>query len=214
MTEIISAHPATQNLSRGFAIIDPEGVIQAVNPVLLQQTVDLGLSPAWSSIGSNMLERLKKGPYPKFSPPHTFRQLCCHFRSVLRGCAPFFAMEFTIDTPSRRSLVLELSPFIQPFSNQVEGVLLTLTDVTFYKALEERLRTALGEVRTLRGLLPICAVCKKIKDEANHWTLIEEYLIRHTHAEFTHDICPECIRNLYPEYSSILDASDKTSDTD
>lgn len=214
MTEIISTLQATQNLSRGFAIIDPEGVIQAVNPVLIQQTVDLGLSPAWSSIGFNMLERLKKGPYPQFSPPHAFRQFFRHFRSVLRGCAPFFAMELTIESPSRRSLMLELSPFIQPISSQVEGLLLTLTDVTFYKALENSLRTALGEVRTLRGLLPICAVCKKIKDEEDHWTLTEEYLIRHTYAEFTHDICPECIRSLYPEYSSILDAPDKASDAD
>lgn len=214
MTEIISAHQATPNLSRGFAIIDPKGVVRAVNPVLTQQAVDLGIPPAWSSIGFNMLERLKEGPYPKFSPPHTFRHLFRHLSSVLRGCAPFFAIEFTIESPSRRSLVLELSPFIQPFTSQVEGLLLTLTDVTFYKALENSLKMAIGEVRTLRGLLPICAVCKKIKDEANHWTLIEEYLMRHTHAEFTHDICPECIRNLYPKYSSILDAPDKPSDTD
>lgn len=214
MTEIISARQATQNLSRGFAIINSEGMVQAVNPVLIQQAVDLGIPPGWSNIGFNMLEFLKEGSSPNFSPPHTLRYLFRHCRSVLRGHAPFFAIEFTIESPSARSLMLELSPFIRPFSSQVEGLLLTLTDVTFYKTLENSLRTALEEVRTLRGLLPICAVCKKIKDEDNQWTLIEEYLMRHTHAEFTHDICPQCIRNLYPKYASFLDVPDTPSDAD
>ncbi|WJH30842.1 hypothetical protein N6H13_09690 [Paenibacillus sp. CC-CFT742] len=83
--------------------------------------------------------------------------------------------------------------------------LISHTDITEQKRIEQQLKLALSEVRTLRGLLPICAVCKQIKDEQDIWNSVESYLERHTHAEFTHDICPDCIRRLYPKYSNILD---------
>ncbi|WP_458125748.1 hypothetical protein [Paenibacillus sp. Z3-2] len=83
--------------------------------------------------------------------------------------------------------------------------LIAHVDITEQKKTERQLKKALSEVRTLRGLLPICAVCKQIKDEEEHWNSVESYLEKHTHAEFTHDICPECIRRLYPKYSNILD---------
>lgn len=62
------------------------------------------------------------------------------------------------------------------------------------------LRQALAEVKTLSGLLPICASCKKIRDDTGYWRRIEEYISRHSEAEFTHSICPECAQRLYPEY--------------
>lgn len=61
------------------------------------------------------------------------------------------------------------------------------------------LTTALAEVRTLRGLLPICAACKQIRDAAGGWTSVETYLARHSDAEFTHGICPTCADRLYPD---------------
>ena len=65
----------------------------------------------------------------------------------------------------------------------------------------EQLRQALEEVRTLRGMLPICSHCKKIRDEKGSWVQIEEYVRQHSGAEFTHGICPECLLKHYPEYS-------------
>ncbi len=64
----------------------------------------------------------------------------------------------------------------------------------------EDLKQALAEVKTLSGLLPICASCKKIRDDRGYWSQIEEYISRHSEAEFTHGICPECANKLYPEY--------------
>lgn len=61
------------------------------------------------------------------------------------------------------------------------------------------LTTALAEVRTLRGLLPICAGCKQIRDGDGAWTSVEAYVARHSDAEFTHGICPTCAARLYPE---------------
>ncbi len=62
-----------------------------------------------------------------------------------------------------------------------------------------QLEKALQEVKTLSGLLPICASCKKIRDEDKNWQPIEDYIADHSEADFTHGICPECARRLYPE---------------
>ncbi len=62
------------------------------------------------------------------------------------------------------------------------------------------LREALSRVTKLRGLLPICASCKRIRDDQGYWNQIEEYLHQHSDAEFTHGICPECVDKLYPEF--------------
>jgi hypothetical protein len=58
--------------------------------------------------------------------------------------------------------------------------------------LVERLRDALAKVKTLSGLLPICAWCKKIRDDKGYWTRLEEYIAGHSDADFTHGICPDC----------------------
>ena len=61
------------------------------------------------------------------------------------------------------------------------------------------LQKALADVKTLRGILPICANCKKIRDDAGAWTQVEAYVRDHTDAEFSHGICPDCTRSLYPD---------------
>jgi hypothetical protein len=61
------------------------------------------------------------------------------------------------------------------------------------------LREALKKVKILSGLIPICAACKKIRDDKGYWNQIESYIKEHSEAEFTHAICPECAKELYPE---------------
>ncbi len=61
------------------------------------------------------------------------------------------------------------------------------------------LQKALAEVKKLGGLLPICANCKKIRDDTGYWSQVEEYISDHSEAQFTHGICPDCARKLYPE---------------
>ena len=60
------------------------------------------------------------------------------------------------------------------------------------------LQTALAEVKTLSGLLPICAQCKKIRDDDGYWNQIESYIRKHSEAEFSHSLCPKCAKRLYP----------------
>ncbi|MBI5524231.1 MAG: PAS domain-containing protein [Desulfarculus sp.] len=79
-------------------------------------------------------------------------------------------------------------------------------DITQRKRHEEererllaQLQKALAEVKTLSGLLPICAHCKRIRDDQGYWERIESYISQHSQAQFTHGICPECAKKLYPE---------------
>mgnify|MGYP001024006901 CR=1 FL=1 len=67
------------------------------------------------------------------------------------------------------------------------------------KELLHKLQKALAEVKKLSGLLPICSACKKIRDDKGYWNQLEGYIQEHSEVEFTHGICPECARKLYPE---------------
>lgn len=69
----------------------------------------------------------------------------------------------------------------------------------------EELHRALGEIKTLRGIVPICAGCKKIRDDQGYWKQVEVYLQEHTEAEFSHGLCPDCKKRLYPDLSGNSD---------
>ena len=80
-------------------------------------------------------------------------------------------------------------------------------DITECKQTEEslwevrdELLDALDKVKTLSGLLPICSYCKKIRDDKGHWNQIEAYLRDHSEANFSHGLCPDCAKKLYPEF--------------
>ena len=64
----------------------------------------------------------------------------------------------------------------------------------------EELKEAMQRIKTLSGLIPICASCKKIRDDRGYWKQVEAYIQEHTEAEFSHGICPECAKRLYPNY--------------
>jgi len=66
--------------------------------------------------------------------------------------------------------------------------------------LRQSLESATAEIKTLRGMLPICAACKKIRQDDGIWRQIEAYLQEHTEAQFSHGICPDCRERLYPEF--------------
>jgi hypothetical protein len=68
------------------------------------------------------------------------------------------------------------------------------------------LREALAEVKQLSGLLPMCASCKKIRDDKGYWNQLEAYIRAHSEADFSHGICPECAKKLYPEYAHAFES--------
>lgn len=72
------------------------------------------------------------------------------------------------------------------------------------------LKDALAKIKTLSGLIPICASCKKIRDDKGYWNQLELYIRDHSDAEFSHSYCPECIKKLYPQYPDKVSGKDET----
>jgi sigma-B regulation protein RsbU (phosphoserine phosphatase) len=74
--------------------------------------------------------------------------------------------------------------------------------VNLQRSLADRvleLEEALGEVRALQGLLPICSYCKKVRNEANYWEQVDSYLVAHSDVKITHGICPNCLERMMKE---------------
>ena len=77
-----------------------------------------------------------------------------------------------------------------------------LTSTTDHlESANRELAEALSNVKQLSGMLPICASCKKIRNDKGYWEQLEAYLYEHSNAQFSHGICPDCIEKLYPEYA-------------
>ena len=90
-------------------------------------------------------------------------------------------------------------------NGQRTGLMVVLRDVTLRRLEEvererllEELRSARTDLKVLRGLLPICSSCKKIRDDSGSWRSMEDYIQAHTEAHFSHGICDECVTKLYP----------------
>ncbi len=88
----------------------------------------------------------------------------------------------------------------------------TIQDITECKQAEldqqqsiAELQKALAQVKTLSGLLPICAGCKQIRDDHGYWSQIESYISQHSDAQFSHGLCPDCAQKYFPEYQDQFD---------
>lgn len=134
----------------------------------------------------------------------------CPLQQILEG-----REVVTQDSIKRTSAGLRLH-FItnsRPFRGEdgtLLGIVESFQDITVRKEaeaalLEERdkLEIALAEVKTLQGFIPICASCKAIRDDQGCWNKLEEYIRKHSDAQFSHGICPKCAKTLYPEVCSL-----------
>lgn len=82
------------------------------------------------------------------------------------------------------------------------GLFLKLTEpiITKLYSTIELLEKTLGEVKTLRGIVPICSFCKKIRNDQGYWDQVEVYVKAHTEADFSHGVCPDCLKQHYPDF--------------
>jgi len=95
--------------------------------------------------------------------------------------------------PPRHSLAVYEPDVV---GGEVRGFAVLVTDITRQKRVELELRDTLARVRTLEGLLPICAWCRHIRDDQGHWTTLERYVVEHLDAQLTHGICEACEKRL------------------
>ena len=91
-------------------------------------------------------------------------------------------------------------------AGEVVGVQAIFWDITERKQAEQErekligeLKATLAEVKTLQGIIPICAGCKKIRDDKGFWSQVESYIQKHSEATFSHGMCPDCLKKYYPE---------------
>jgi integral membrane sensor domain MASE1 len=117
-------------------------------------------------------------------------------RGTLMGFGPFAQPQ------QNESLVL-LQAFMGVTSVMILGLAAVVSERKRAEANLEKLvlelQGALGRIKTLKGLLPICSTCKKIRDDKGYWNHIESYIRHHSEADFTHGICPSCAQKLYAE---------------
>lgn len=128
-----------------------------------------------------------------------------YIEAALAGEEQVFERQIPVpDGSGMRDSIATYTPDIQ--DGYVFGFFVHVADVTKLKAQERHLAhlvqerdQALAEVRTLRGLLPICSACKRIRDEEGQWVNLERCVSARTEASFTHGLCPHCAARFYPD---------------
>ncbi len=139
-------------------------------------------------------------------PPETARAVEENDLSVLNDeCTR--EIEEIVPTPDGKSRYWLSHKFVLRDGDgqrQIGGLSFDITERKQAEHERERLlselRDALSAVKTLKGLIPICASCKNIRDDEGYWKQIEFYLCEHSELEFTHGICPACLERLYPDF--------------
>lgn len=116
--------------------------------------------------------------------------------------------EFVVEKNDGESFIVEVSASnVTSVSGKIVGRMASFIDITKRKAVEadreqliKKLQDALDKIKTLRGIIPICASCKKIRDDKGYWNQLENYIKEHSEADFSHGICPDCAKKLYPKF--------------
>ena len=136
-----------------------------------------------------------------------FTQAIAHLEAATRAFPALLreAPEQRLSLPPSR--IEEMHRLTQHFEQMTEALRTSFAELGALKdSLEARviartaeLQAALDAIKTLQGIIPICASCKKIRDDKGAWNQLEAYISAHTDAAFTHGICPDCARRLYPE---------------
>jgi PAS domain S-box-containing protein len=157
------------------------------------------LNPAWERTLGFTVDELKSRPFIEFvHPDDRARTLAQNAAVRAGGQALGFENRYLCKDGSYRWLLWNAAP------DTIAGVIYSMArDVTARKQAEEdrerlvaELQRALAEVRTLKEILPICSYCRNVRDDANYWQSVEEYIARHTDSKFSHGICPSCFANV------------------
>jgi PAS domain S-box-containing protein len=114
--------------------------------------------------------------------------------------------EFVVERRDGISFFVEVSASsVTSATDKRIGRMASFIDITKRKMLEadleKKLQDALDQIKVLSGVLPICASCKKIRDEKGDWSQLENYINEHSEAEFSHGICPDCVKRLYSDFT-------------
>ena len=113
--------------------------------------------------------------------------------------------EFIVEKSDGSTFVVEVSASnVTGSSGQVVGRMASFVDITKRKKLElareKLIEKQQTEIKILKGIIPICTACKKVRDGVGFWHQVENYIKKHSEADFSHSICPDCAKKLYPDF--------------
>ncbi len=130
----------------------------------------------------------------------------CALTQVINGEKEYVCESQKEHGGEMRYYMVTARPFFDS-RQKIIGVIESFQDITALKALEterenliSQLKSSLEKVKLLSGLLPICPSCKKIKDDRGDWNKLEAYIKDHSEAKFSHRMCPDCAKKLYPDF--------------
>jgi transcriptional regulator with PAS, ATPase and Fis domain len=156
----------------------------------------------WNIWGKPVSEPIKCYGHRPGEDCHTEK---CALTQIVNGSKEYVCESQKKYNNETHHFIVTARPFLDS-RNKVSGIIESFQDITDRKKLEDekarlidKLQSSLEKVKLLSGFLPICASCKKIRDDKGYWNQIESYIRDHSEAEFSHGICPECAKELYPE---------------
>jgi len=199
---------ALQNLSYLAAIVDSaEEAIIGQNMEGIITTWNLGAAQLYGYEAAEAVGR----PAALIVPPSLHQEAAELLQKLRRseGVEPLETVRMRKDGALVH--VCMTTSAIRDRDGHIMGASSIAYDITERKKMEEErtnlishLNETLSKVKTLSGLLPICASCKKIRDDHGYWQKLETFVHEHSEAEFSHSICPDCMRLLYPEFAPPL----------
>lgn len=194
-----------QSAAIGMALVAPEGRLLKVN----QAFCDL--------LGYTEAELLSKS-FQDITHPADLEANLGYVRQMLAGEIRTYQMEKRYFHKAGNVIWAMLSvSLVRGGEGKPLYFVSQILDMTErYLAQQERerliteLQAALAEVRTLRGIVPICMHCKKIRDDKGFWQQVESYVEKHSHAQFSHGLCVECLKTHYPDIHEVIDPRQQT----
>jgi len=192
-----------ENASDIITIVDDDGSVRYISPSLERVT---GLKTS-EVTGKNIFE---------YVHPDDETAAKDVFTHVIQNPGGVLSSELRMRHDGSSWHVFEIIARNLLQNEAVKGIVVNSHDITLRKEAEREreklileLRQALSEVKTLSGMLPICAWCKKIRNDKGYWEQVEAYVGKHSNAQFSHGICPECLKKQYPEYQDKIKKEDK-----
>ncbi len=174
----------------GIFVHDLEGNILDVNQKALDQ---LGYTKS----------EMHSFKIPDFHPPEALEKSQRAFETIIREGFVSFETDFTKKTGEVFPTEVSSSLFEIGDKKVIQGI---IRDITERKQAEEdrvqiiyELQEALKEIKTLRGILPLCSFCKSIRDDKGYWEQVDVYIHKYSEADISHSICPDCMKKHYPE---------------
>ena len=221
LTKINPAYMTRQVHELGKDALGIEGHITSLNPIRPENTPDLWENQALKAFKTGAgeffsVEKRQGEEYLRFMRPLFTEKGCLKCHAVqgyqvgdIRGgisisvpMAPFnaIAQKYIITLIIAHSCILligiaGLGFAVHHLHRQIE-IRLKKEEALLQE--RDKLQKAIAEIKTLSGMLPICSSCKKIRDDKGYWNQIESYICDHSEAEFSHGICPDCFKKMYP----------------